>query len=107
MYQTGYFNLYVFGNIVETDYFIFNEDLSEYEISKKILKKYKDDLKKNYIDDFKIEIFHIEYYNENYNDIKKCLDFELKVIKNDINKINNYKKEVFDFSDLKDVLYNL
>lgn len=104
MYQTCYYHLYVYENIVETDYYISNERLNEENISKNILKKYKNEINKNQITDFKIEIFHIQIYNDSYMNIIDLLDMELEIIQSDFNLTNKYKKTTFDFSDLRDAL---
>lgn len=104
MYQTCYYHLIVYGEIVETDYYISDDILEEYQISKKILKRYKNEIKENGIEDCKIEIFHSQKYKENISDILDILNTEIEIIKEDINNSNKYKKSVFDFSNLKNIL---
>lgn len=106
MYQTCYYHLYIYGSIVETDYYVSDKVyLEEYEVSKRILKKYIHQIKENGITDFKIEIFHFQIYDEHISDILNTLKTEIEIIKEDLNKpTKKIKKSVFDFSDFKDIL---
>lgn len=98
---TGFYNLVHEKTIIHTDYFLFDEDKDEKYVVKKILKKYKKMLKQNYIDNIKIDIFHIEYYNETENDVKEILNIQL----NDLTYTNNNEiVKSFDFTDLKNIL---
>ena len=105
MIQTCYYHLIIYGQIVETDYFISDKCyLEEYEISKRILKIYIEQIRKNYIEDFKIEIFHFQIYDEKYTEVLEVLETEIKIIRDNLNKTKKIKKTVFDFSDFKDIL---
>lgn len=111
MIQTCYYHLVVYGEIVETDYYISDKVyLHEYEVSKKILKKYISQIRENCIEDFQIEIFHVQIYDEKYTEVLEVLETEIEIIKDELNKDNkpkNVKKTVFDFSDFKDILDSL
>lgn len=109
MIQTCYYHLYIYGEIVETDYFISDKCyLEEYEVSKRILKRYIQQIKINGIQDFKIEIFHFQIYDEKYTEVLEVLETEIEIIKKDLKKTNKPKKQikksVFDFSDFKNIL---
>ena len=105
MYFTGFYNLVFCDTVIETDYFIYNEEKKQKYLIKKIFKKYKKLLKEHYIDSVQINIFNIDFYekNNNYNDILETLDEKLE-------NIRYGKKEVFktfDFTDLKNILDTL
>ena len=106
MLQTCYYHLIIYGQIVETDYFISDKCyLEEYEVSKRILKKYIDQIRDNGIQDFQIEIFHFQNHDGKYTEVLEVLETEIEIIKNEINQPKkSIKKSVFDFSDFKDIL---
>lgn len=106
MIQTCYYHLIIYGQIVETDYYISDKVyLEEYEVSKKILKKYISQIRENYIEDFQIEIFYFQIHDGKYTEVLEVLETEIEIIKNDLNKPQKQiKKSVFDFSDFKDIL---
>lgn len=110
MIQTCYYHLVVYGEIVETDYYISDKVyLKEYEISKKILKKYIHQIRENCIQDFQIEIFHYQVHDGKYTEVLELLETEIEIIKDELYKENKpkVKKSVFDFSDFKDILDSL
>ena len=78
-YKTCFYHLIVYGDIVETDYFVSNQNLDEFSLSSKILERYIDDIRDNQITDFNIEVFHVVVYTENYNDVVNCLKYELDI----------------------------
>lgn len=110
MIQTCYYHLYIYGEIVETDYFVSDKVyLQEYEVSKRILKRYIQQIKINGIQDFKIEIFHFQIYDEKITEVLDVLNTEIEIIKDDLQKTKQkyQKKSVFDFGDFKDILNSL
>lgn len=109
MFQTCYYHLIIYGEIVETDYFISDKCyLEEYEVSKRILKRYIEQIRDNGIQDFQIEIFHFQIYDGKYTEVLELLETEIEIVKNDLKEMNKPKKQikksVFDFSDFKDIL---
>lgn len=105
MYFSGYYNLIYCGVIIETNFFLYNEEKNEEYVFKKILKKYKKLLKKNHILSIKIDIIHIEYFDKKYdmNEIKETLEIQLENLNSNEKKII----KTFDFTDLKNILETL
>ena len=107
MIQTCYYHLIIYGQIVETDYYISDKCyLHEYEVSKRILKRYIHQIRENGIQDFQIEIFHFQIHDGKYMEVLEVLETEIEIIKKELNEVNKPKpkKSVFDFSDFKDIL---
>jgi len=101
MYFTGFYNLVFCDVVIETNYFIYDEQKSEEYLTKKILKKYKKLLKEHYIDNVQINIFDIDFFDKkHYNDIDSKLNEKLEIIQFG----EKIVFKTFDFSNLKNIL---
>jgi len=106
MYFTGFYNIIFEDIIIQTDFFIYKEEKNEDYVIKKILKKYKKTFEEHYIDNVKIDIINIDFYEKtyNFNDIEKSLEYQLD---NVLLKKNIKVNKTFDFSNLLNILNSI